>query len=79
MHEDIAPSDEATAVWLSSEGYMVGLSSGAVVPMHADRVSVDASLEGRSRFVVRDGIKQVITLLSSTQSLGHGLAVDTVQ
>jgi hypothetical protein len=65
------------AVWLSTEGYMLGRPSGDVVSLHPDRVRVAAGLEGRSRFLVRNGVKQIITLVAATTTTGNGVAIDT--
>jgi len=79
ISKDILNSDSPVAVWLSTEGYMVGNSSGEVTPLNPEKLRVAADLEGRSRFVVREGLKQVITLLSAAGQLGYGLAIDTLQ
>lgn len=73
----ITETDRDVAVWLSEEGYAVGKASGDVVSLHPERVRVAADLEGRSAFLVRDGIRQVITLVAATNGLGYGVAIDT--
>ena len=67
------------AVWLSTAGYMVGSASGQVIPLNPDRVLLAATLEGRSRFIVRDGVKQIITLVAASSTPVHGISIDTIQ
>lgn len=73
----LTETDLDVAIWLSTEGYMLGRPSGDVFSFHPERVRVAAGLEGRSRFVVRDGVKQVITLVAATTASGYGVAIDT--
>ena len=79
MHFDknLTQTDQDCAVWLSAEGYMLGRASGDAVSLHPERVRVAATLEGRSRFIVRDGLKQIITLTAATTAPGYGIAADT--
>lgn len=77
FNKDVTQTDMDVAVWLSTEGYMIGRPSGDVVSLHPDRVRVAAGLEGRSRFLVRHGVKQIITLVAATTAAGHGVAIDT--
>lgn len=74
---EITTTDLDVAVWLSSEGYVLGRPSGDAVSLHPERVRVAADLEGRSVFLIRDGIKQIITLVAATNGLGYGVAIDT--
>lgn len=69
--------EQECAVWLSTEGYMVGTESGQVIALHPDRVRLAATLEGRSRFVIRNGVKQIITLTAASATSGYGVALDT--
>lgn len=75
--QKVTQSDLDVAVWLSTEGYILGRGTGDVVSLHPERVRVAAGLEGRSRFVVRDGVKQIITLAAATTTSGFGVATDT--
>lgn len=79
LHFDrkITEIDLDVAVWLSEEGYVIGKNSGEAVSLHPERVRVAADLEGRSVFLIRDGIKQIITLVAATNGLGYGVAIDT--
>lgn len=70
-------AEQRCAVWLSTAGYMVGTADGSVIPLHPDRVRLAAGLEGRSRFVVRKGVKQVITLVAANGS-AYGVALDSI-
>lgn len=74
----LVETDADVAVWLSTEGYMIGPPSGDALSIHPDRLRVAASLEGRSRFMVRNGVKQIITLTAATEQRGFGIALDTV-
>lgn len=67
------------AVWLSTEGYMIGRPDGGVTPLHPDRVALAADLEGRSVFVIRDGVKQIVTLIAATKEAtqAFGVALDS--
>ena len=75
--KNITQSDQECAVWLSEEGYMLGRFTGDAVSLHPERVRVAAALEGRSRFIVREGVKQIITLTAATTAPGFGIATDT--
>lgn len=75
--KNITQSDQDCAVWLSEEGYMLGRATGDTVSLHPERVRVAAALEGRSRFIVREGMKQIITLTAATTANGFGVATDT--
>ncbi len=77
FNKELTQSDQDCAVWLSEEGYMLGRFTGDVVSLHPERVRVAAALEGRSRFIVRDGLKQIITLTAATTAPGFGIATDT--
>ena len=79
LHFDrkITETDMDVAVWLSEEGYFIGKNSGDAVSLHPERVRVAADLEGRSVFLIRDGVKQIITLVAATTTSGYGVAIDT--
>lgn len=77
FNREVTQSDQDCAVWLSEEGYMLGRAAGDVVSLHPERVRVEPGLEGRSRLVVRNGIKQVVTLVSASQTAAYGVALDT--
>lgn len=77
FNQELVAGDGNVVVWLSEEGYILGRASGETTPLHPERVRVAAGLEGRSRFVVRDGVKQIITLAAATTAPGFGVATDT--
>lgn len=72
-------ADKNVVVWLSTMGYMAGREGGVVVPLNPERVAVAADLEGRSVFLLRDGMKQIITLTAAPTSAirTFGVALDT--
>lgn len=78
FNKDLTQTDMDVVVWLSTEGYMMGKPSGDILSLHPERIRVAAGLEGRSRFVIRDGIKQIITLVAATNGQTYGLAIDTI-
>ena len=53
------------ALWLSTEGYMVGAPDGSVTALHSDRIRIAPGQAGRSVFLQRDGVAQVVTLTAS--------------
>ena len=66
------------AVWLSADGYMVGSPGGQVTALHSDRIRLAPQIAGRSIFLVRDGIKQIVTLTASPGPASvFGGAIDT--
>lgn len=65
------------ALWLSTSGYTVGMADGSVVELHPDRIRVPPQQSGRSIFMIRDGIKQVVTAVNSAVSAGYGFAHDS--
>jgi hypothetical protein len=67
-----------SAVWLSTHGYMVGSNDGTVKSLHPERVRLAADLEGKSVFVVRNGVKQIVTLTAAapSQQQPFGLPAD---
>lgn len=60
----VVESNTPVVVWLTAEGYRAGKAGGDVVPLNADRLRV-ARGAGRSSFVMRDGVKQVVSLVKS--------------
>lgn len=64
-------------LWLSTEGYYLGTADGGVRQLQPGRIAIDAKTEGRSVFVMRDGVKQVITLTASPSATVFGVAVDS--
>lgn len=71
-------STRECAVWLSTEGHMVGAADGSVSALNSDRIRIAPGQSGRSVFLQRDGIAQVITL-TAAPGPAHvfGVAVDT--
>lgn len=78
LPEKKVPSPNPVAVWLSTSGYVVGMDGGATVELQPERVKVPAGLVGRSTFLVRKGMKQVVTPVNSTSTVAFGTAVDSV-
>lgn len=76
--EKLVPVPEPVALWLSTSGYVVGMSGGATVELQPDRIKVAPGLSGRSVFLLRDGRKQIITPVNSTSTASFGTAVDSV-
>ena len=66
------------AVWLSTSGYVVGQPGGKVVELQPDRVRIPGNHVGRSVFLLRNGRKQVVTPVNSTNAAAFGTAVDTI-
>ena len=59
-------SSMPVAAWLSTSGYVVGLPSGDVVELHSDRVRVPNGLAGRTAFLIRNGVRQLVTPIRPT-------------
>ena len=72
------PSPNPVVVWLSTSGYVVGMDGGATVELQPERVKVPAGLVGRTAFLFRKGMKQVVTPVNSTSTVAFGTAVDSV-
>lgn len=75
--EKKAPADEPVALWLSAVGYMLGRSDGQVVELEPDRVRIPSPLTGRSAFLLRKGMKQVVTPVNSVAVKVSGAAHDS--
>lgn len=69
--------DYPVAVWLSTSGYVVGQADGKVVELQPDRLRIPGSLAGRSTFLLKNGMKQVITPVNSTSAVAFGTAIDS--
>lgn len=76
--DDKVPSPNPVAVWLSTSGYVVGMDGGATVELQPERVKVPAGLVGRTTFLFRKGMKQVVTPINSASTVAFGTAVDSV-
>ena len=72
------PSPNPVALWLSTSGYVVGMDGGATVELQPERVKVPAGLVGRTTYLFRKGMKQVVTPVNSTSTVAFGTAVDSV-
>jgi hypothetical protein len=71
-------TSDPVALWLSTSGYTVGTPDGRVVELQPERIRVAGGIEfGKTAFVLRDGVKEVITTLSSTTE-AYGTAEDSV-
>lgn len=66
--------DYPVAVWLSTSGYVVGQADGSVVELQPDRVRIPGNHAGRSTFLLRNGMKQVVTPVNSTSAAAYGTA-----
>lgn len=78
LPEKKVTSDKPVALWLSTSGYVVGMDGGVTVELQPDRVKVPAGLEGRTTYLFRRGIKQVVTPVNSTSTLAFGIADNSV-
>ena len=76
--EKKVPATNPVALWLSTSGYVVGMDGGATVELQPDRIKVPAGLVGRTTYLFRDGIKQVVSPVNSTSTVAFGTAVDSV-
>lgn len=67
------------AMWLGPHGYSIGMPSGTVIDVQADRISL-SSIGGTNRcvYLIKDGVKQVLSIVESSASAGPGSAVDSV-
>lgn len=74
---EVVQTREDVVLWLGVDGYMVGRSDGSVVALHPDRVRVAAGLEGKSAVVVRNGLRQVLTLVAASTPRTYGFAIDS--
>lgn len=63
-------------LWLSTSGYMVGMDGGRVKELQPDRVKVPHGLVGRTTYLFRRGVKQVVTPVNSISTVAAGIAVD---
>lgn len=75
--EKLVPDKNPVALWLSQDGYLVGMSGGATVRLQADRLKVPSGVTGRSVLLQREGRKQIVTPINSTQTAPAGTAVDS--
>ena len=72
------PSPNPVVVWLGTSGYVVGMEGGVTVELQPERRRVPAGLVGRTTFLLRKGMKQVVTPVNSTSVVAFGTAVDSV-
>lgn len=75
---DTVKSPNPVAVWLSTSGYVVGMDGGITIELQPDRVKVPAGMVGRSAYLFRGGMKQVVTPVNSTSTVAFGTAVDSI-
>lgn len=78
LPEKKVPATNPVALWLSTSGYVVGMDGGATVELQPERVKVPAGLVGRTTYLFRKGMKQVVTPVNSTSTVAFGTAVDSV-
>lgn len=70
-------STREVAIWLSEDGHMTGNSQGEVLAINSDRIRLDPSISGKTVFVERDGLSQVVTLTAAAGPTHvFGAAVD---
>lgn len=68
---------DRVALWMTSSGYQLGLPSGEVVRLHANRVRLPNYQRGCMSVYFDKGRKQVITSVNSNSSEGFNTAVDS--
>ncbi len=73
----VVDPDYPVAVWLSTSGYVAGQADGKLVELQPDRVRIPGNQAGRSTFLIRNGMKQVLTPVNSTSAVAFGTAVDS--
>lgn len=64
-------------MWLTANGYVAGMPGGEVIRLNHSRVYLDPDINGYSAFVIKNGCKQVVTLVDSTDTMANGTAVDS--
>lgn len=64
------------AVWLSTSGYTVGTAVGDIIELNYDTIRIPLGLVGNTTFSIRNGRKQLTTLMSPYAS-AYGLAIDS--
>lgn len=69
---------DPVAIWLSTEGYLVGQSDGTVVKLQGDRIRLPGGLSGRSVLLQRDGRKQVLTPVTPAPPVTLEVATNSV-
>lgn len=77
FNSKVVSPDYPVAVWLSTSGYVAGQADGTVVELQPDRVRIPGNHAGRSTFLLRNGMKQVVTPVNSTSAVAFGTAVDS--
>lgn len=70
-----SPSD--VAVWLTEDGYYVGIPGGEVVRLQSDRIKLASGLTGRSCFRLEEGRKQIVTLVDADTTSVANTATDS--
>lgn len=73
----VVSPDYPVAVWLSTSGYVAGQADGTVSELQPDRVRIPGNQAGRSTFLLRNGMKQVVTPVNSTSAVAFGTAIDS--
>lgn len=66
------------AVWLGRSGYSLGMPNGVVHDVQSSRIALSEIGAGRAVHYLKDGVKQVLSIVESAGSAGHGAAVDSV-
>lgn len=74
FEEDTIKTNAPAAVWLSTAGYIAGVSGGMCVELNADRVKLASGLSGSTTFLLREGRKQLVTAVNSTSTAVYGTA-----
>jgi hypothetical protein len=76
MEEKFSQFDRV-CVWLSQSGYMVGLPTGEVVPLHSQQVKLPNYVQGCSTYFIHEGKKQLVTPVQSNEINGSNVAIDS--
>jgi hypothetical protein len=81
FNPQVVDPEKQALVWLSSKGYVVGMTGGTIAYLNADRVRLPKAgeLTGRSAFTVRDGVPLVVTLTNSNSTDAYTGAVDSYE
>lgn len=75
---EVGQGQDHVVLWLSESGYYYGREDGTAVPVNPGRIKLDPTLTGRSAFIKRSGMKQVVTTVNSSTVQTFGVAVDSV-
>lgn len=74
---EVVQQNSHVAMWLGTTGHTVGMPGGGVAELNSTRVRVDHGVAGRSAFLLRNGRKQVISLVNSLPTAAKGVALNS--